>query len=275
VSVFAPVADTTAQEFRRVTEVTYLGYVHGTLAALARMRPRDRGVIVQVGSALAYRAIPLQAAYCAAKHAVKGFSESLRTELLHERSRVVVTQVHLPAMNTPQFEWSRAKLARRPQPVAPIFQPELAAEAVLVAAAGKQREIWLAAPTITAITAERTVPAVADRFLARRGFDSQQAEEPIEPERRDNLYAPLPGDWGAHGRFDDVARNRSVAWSMGRTLAQAQRWALRMMPVAFAAAGLLAVAAAKKNYSTARRATMDRRPFADAHRPQLAPAAYR
>ncbi len=210
VSVFAPVAETTAEEFRRVTEVTYLGYVHGTLAALRRMRARDRGTIVQVGSALAYRSIPLQAAYCAAKHAIHGFTESLRTELIHDGSQVHVTEVHLPAVNTPQFGWSRAKLPNEPQPVPPIYQPEVAADAIVFAATHRRREVWVAWPVAEAIVGERVAPGVADHYLARNGYDAQQTDVPISPRRRDNLYEPLPGDYGAHGTFDARARSLSV-----------------------------------------------------------------
>src|SRR5207248_1644201 len=160
-SVFSPVKAMRAEEFRRVTEVTYLGFVHGTLAALRRMRPRDRGTIVQVGSALAYRSIPLQAAYCAAKHAVRGFTESLRTELIHDGSRVHVTEVQLPAVNTPQFEWSRARLAREPQPVPPIYQPEVAADAIVFAATHLRREVWVAWPVAEAIVGEKVAPGFA------------------------------------------------------------------------------------------------------------------
>lgn len=211
VSVFAPIIETSPEEFRRVTEVTYLGYVHGTLSALKRMMARDRGTIVQVGSALAYRAIPLQAAYCAAKHAINGFTESLRSELLHDQSRVHVTEVHLPAVNTPQFDWSRAKLPGKPQPVPPIFQPEVAADAIVFAAEHRRRELWVGWPTMKAIAADKVAPGVVDRYLARYGYDSQQTSEAIEPDRRDNLYQPLPGDHGAHGRFDDQGRPSSAA----------------------------------------------------------------
>ncbi|OJY20444.1 MAG: short-chain dehydrogenase [Myxococcales bacterium 68-20] len=212
VSVFAPIVDTTPAEFKRVTEVTYLGYVHGTLAALRRMRPRNRGTIIQIGSALAYRSIPLQAAYCAAKHAVKGFSESLRTELLHDASKVRVTQVHLPAVNTPQFTWSRAKLPHEPQPVPPTFQPEVVADAVLYAATHDRREIWVGAPTALAIVAEKVAPDVADHYLASHGYESQQTKRPLDPHRPDNLFEPVPGDHGAHGPFDDLAKDRSTEW---------------------------------------------------------------
>lgn len=216
VSVFAPVIETTPEEYRRVTEVAYLGYVYGTLAALKRMRPRDRGTIIQIGSALAYRSIPLQSAYCAAKHAIKGFTESLRTELLHDESNVQVTMVHLPAVNTPQFSWSRVKLPNEPQPVPPIFQPELIADAVLDAAHHPRREVWVAWPTVKAILGERTVPWYADRYLAEHGYESQQTDVPVGPDRRDNLYEPVPGDHGAHGSFDRRAHRSSVAWWLSK-----------------------------------------------------------
>lgn len=216
VSVFAPIIETTPEEFRRVTEVTYLGYVHGTLAALERMRMRNRGVIVQIGSALAYRAIPLQAAYCAAKHAINGFTESLRSELLHDKSNIHVTEVHLPAVNTPQFSWSRAKLPFEPQPVPPIFQPEMVADAVLYAARHRRREIWLGWPTVKAITGDKIMPGYIDHYLAKNGYDSQQTDVPIPEGRRDNLYEPLPGDHGAHGRFDARAKPTSIEWLLSK-----------------------------------------------------------
>jgi NAD(P)-dependent dehydrogenase (short-subunit alcohol dehydrogenase family) len=209
-TVFAPVTQTAPDEFRRATEVTYLGYVWGTLAALRRMLPRDRGTIVQVGSALAYRSIPLQAPYCAAKHAVHGFTQSLRTELLHEGSSVRVTEVQLPALNTPQFEWGRAKLPRHPQPVPPIFQPEVAAKAIEHAAEHAPRELLVAWPTVKAVLGERIAPGLLDRYLARSGYDSQQTKEPLEGEREGNLIEPVPGEPGAHGRFDDRAKRRSL-----------------------------------------------------------------
>lgn len=212
VSVFAPISETTPDEFKRVTEVTYLGYVHGTLAALSRMRRRDRGRIVQINSALAYRAIPLQAAYCAAKHAIKGFTESLRTELLHERSKVRISEIFLPAVNTPQFSWSRAKLPHKPQPVPPIFQPELVADAVVFATEKDRKKVWLAWPTVKAIMGEKLATRIADRYLATHGYSSQQTDEPIEPGRRDNLYEPVPGDHGAHGTFGARARRTSIEW---------------------------------------------------------------
>lgn len=211
-SVFAPFVETTNEEIRRVTEVTYLGYVHGTRAALSRMLPRDRGTIVQVGSALAYRAIPLQGAYCAAKHAVRGLTSSIRSELLHRRSRVRLAEVQLPAVNTPQFEWSRAKLPRAPQPVPPIFQPELPAEAIVRAAITGKRETWLAWPTVKAILSAKIAPRLGDRYLAATGFEGQMTKKPLSPERPDNLFHPVPGDHGAHGTFDRRAKRRSVMW---------------------------------------------------------------
>ena len=208
-TVFAPVSDTTPDEFRRATEVTYLGSVWGTMSALRRMRPRDSGVIVQVGSALAYRGIPLQAAYCGSKHALQGFLESLRAELHHEDSHVHLTMVQLPALNTPQFTWSRAKLPRSPQPVPPIFQPEVAADAIVWAASHPRRELMVGWPTVKAIVGNALVPGIADRYLARNGFDAQQTDEPVDPDRADNLFEPVPGDQGAHGPFDDQSRARS------------------------------------------------------------------
>jgi short-subunit dehydrogenase len=209
-SVFSPVKEMKADEYRRVTEVTYLGYVYGTLAALKRMLPRDRGKIVQVGSALAKRSIPLQSAYCAAKHAVEGFTESLRVELLHDESRVKVTMVQMPALNTPQFGWVKSRLPRRAQPVPPIFQPEVAARAVYWAAHHDRRELYVGLSTVEAITAEKVAPALADAYLARTGYESQQTGEPEDPDRPDNLWEPVPGDHGAHGVFDARARGTSL-----------------------------------------------------------------
>jgi NAD(P)-dependent dehydrogenase (short-subunit alcohol dehydrogenase family) len=219
-SVFSPVRDMLAEEIRRVTEVTYLGTVHGTLAALRHMLPRDRGVIVQVGSALAYRAIPLQAAYCGAKHATLGFTESLRTELLHDGSAVQVCNVHLPAVNTPQFDWSKSRMPREAQPVPPIFQPEVAARAIVHVAEHPRREMLVAFPTWKAVLADRVAPGMADHYLARTGFSSQQTDEPRDPRGPFNLWAPVPGDHGAHGRFDARATDHSaMLWlSMHREL---------------------------------------------------------
>ncbi|HUS13256.1 MAG TPA: SDR family oxidoreductase [Pyrinomonadaceae bacterium] len=205
VSVFSPVKKMTAEEYKRVTEVTYLGVVYGTLAALKRMLPRDRGVIVQVGSALAYRGIPLQSAYCAAKHAIQGFNDSLRSELIHDKSNVRVTMVQLPAMNTPQFSWVKSRLPRKPQPVPPIYQPEIGADAVLFAAHHDRREMYVGYPTVEAIIGDKIAPAFADWYLADNGYDAQQTNEPVEPDRRENLWEPVPGDHGAHGTFGDRA----------------------------------------------------------------------
>jgi NAD(P)-dependent dehydrogenase (short-subunit alcohol dehydrogenase family) len=209
-TVFAPVGDTTPEEFRRATEVTYLGSVWGTMAALRRMVPRDQGTIVQVGSALAYRSIPLQAAYCGAKHAIRGFLESLRTELLHDGSNVRVTMVELPAHNTPQFSWSRAKMPRGPQPVPPIFQPELAAEAIMYAAQNQRRELVVGWPAVKAIYGEKVAPGLLDRYLARNGYDAQQTDEPVDPNRPDNLFQPVLGAQAAHGPFDDTSQGHSA-----------------------------------------------------------------
>jgi NAD(P)-dependent dehydrogenase (short-subunit alcohol dehydrogenase family) len=209
VSVFSPVKEMTAADYRRVTEVTYLGYVYGTQTALRRMLPRDHGTIVQVGSALAYRGIPLQSAYCAAKHAIEGFTESLRCELIHDRSSVKVTMVQMPAMNTPQFSWVKSRLPRKPQPVPPIYQPEVAAEAVYHAAHHYRREWYVGGSTVVAITGTKMFPGLGDWYLGRTGYDSQQYDGAADPDRPNNLYDPLPGDHGAHGAFDARATSRS------------------------------------------------------------------
>ena len=210
VSVFSPAIQMTSEEFKRVTEVTYLGTVHGTMAALKRMLPRDRGVIIQVGSALAYRAIPLQSAYCAAKHAVQGFTESVRCELQHDGSRVQLCMVNLPALNTPQFRWVKSRLPREPRPVPPIYQPEVAASAIVWTASHPVRELNVGSPTVLALLADKLAPGVADGYLAKTGYDAQQTNEPVRPDRADNLWAPLPGDPGAHGDFDAAARPTSL-----------------------------------------------------------------
>ncbi len=209
-SVFSPVKEMTADEYKRVTEVTYLGYVNGTLAALKRMLPRDRGTIVQVGSALAYRGIPLQSAYCGAKHAVQGFTESLRCELYHDKSNVWVTMVQMPALNTPQFGWVKSRLPHKAQPVPPIYQPEVAARAIVWAAHHRRRELNVGASTLLAVIANKLMPGVLDHYLGRTGYDSQQTTERDDPGRRDNLWDPVDGDHGAHGAFDDRAHDGSV-----------------------------------------------------------------
>jgi NAD(P)-dependent dehydrogenase (short-subunit alcohol dehydrogenase family) len=235
-SVFSPVIKMRAEEYRRVTEVTYLGYVYGTLSALRRMRPRDRGCIVQVGSALAYRGIPLQSAYCAAKHAVQGFMDSLHAELIHDESNVRVTMVQLPAVNTPQFSWVKSRMPNEPQPVGPIFQPEVAARAVYWAAHNERRELYVGWPTVKAIVGNKLAPELADWYVAHRAYEEQQTDEPVAPDRRDNLWEPVPGDHGARGRFDERASDTS-----------AQLWATTHRGL-FALAGvgaLLGAAAAK------------------------------
>ena len=210
-TIFAPVSEIRADEFRRATEVTYLGTVHGTMAALRRMRSRDRGTIVQIGSALAYRAIPLQSAYCGAKFAVRGFTDSVRTELLHEHSRVWITMVQLPAINTPQFSWGRTRLPEHPMPVPPIFQPEVAARAVYWSATHRRRELIVGAPSLKAIRGTQIAPALADRYLARDGYRAQQIKGvPVSPDRPDNLFEPVPEVAATHGRFDSEAHATSV-----------------------------------------------------------------
>lgn len=214
-SVFAPFEQITPDEFRRVTEVSYLGYVYGTHAALARMKPRDRGTIVQVGSALAYRGIPLQTAYCGAKHAIQGFNEALRCELLHSKSGVRTTMVQLPAVNTPQFTWLRSRLRRHAQPVPPIYQPEVAAGAIVYAADHpRRREYWVGASTAGTLLANAVAPGLLDRYLARTGVDSQQTGQPHDPQAPGNLWKPEDDaeghDFGAHGEFDDRSKSRSV-----------------------------------------------------------------
>ena len=209
-TIFAPFVEITPEEFKRATEVTYLGQVYGTMAALKRMKPRDRGAIIQVGSALAYRSIPLQSPYCGAKHAIVGFTDSLRSELIHDRSKVHITVVHLPAMNTPQFNWCRTRLPRHPQPVPPIFQPEVAARAIVWAASHKRREVYVGGPTVEAIYGQEIAPSYADRYLAKNAYDGQQTDEPVSPHRLDNLFEPVEGDYAAHGIFDDRAKDFSV-----------------------------------------------------------------
>jgi short-subunit dehydrogenase len=209
-SVFSPIKKMMADEFKRVTEVTYLGYVYGTLAALRRMLPRDRGIILQVGSALAYRGIPLQAAYCASKHAIQGFCDSLRCELLHDKSNVRVTMIQMPAMNTPQFGWVKSRLPHKAQPVPPIYEPEVAAEAVVYASHHSRREMFVGMPTIEAIVGDKIAPALLDHYLARTGYDSQQYDGSEDGNRPDNLYQPVPGDHGSHGNFDRRAKKFSL-----------------------------------------------------------------
>jgi NADP-dependent 3-hydroxy acid dehydrogenase YdfG len=246
-SVFSPVKQMRADEYRRVTEVTYLGYVHGTLAAYRRMAARDRGVIVQVGSALAYRSIPLQSAYCAAKHAIAGFTDSLRCELIHDHSHVRVTMVNMPALNTPQFDWVRSRLRGKGQPVPPIFEPEVAARAILHAAEHPRRELQVGRSTYLALWGQKLAPGLLDWYLGRTGYASQQTAEPEDAERPDNLDAPVDAtvDHGAHGRFD----RRAERWSPALQLTIHRRLALG----AAAVASIAAIGAVRLGPALARR----------------------
>lgn len=210
-SVFSPFKEMTAEEFRRVTEVTYLGFVHGTMSALKRMLSRDRGTVVQVGSALAHRSIPLQSAYCGAKHAIAGFTDSIRCELIHDNSKVHITMVDMPALNTPQFGWVKSRLEHKAQPVPPIFEPEVAARAIYWAAHHRRRELWVGGSTAVAIAGNKFFPGLGDWYLGRTGYDSQQHDGPEDPKRRNNLWEPVDDrrDFGAHGSFDARARSSS------------------------------------------------------------------
>jgi NAD(P)-dependent dehydrogenase (short-subunit alcohol dehydrogenase family) len=214
-TIFAPVKEIEPADFERATRVTYLGTVHGTMAALERMRERDRGTIVQVGSALAYRAIPLQSAYCGAKFAVRGFTDSVRTELMHEGSGVWISMVQLPAVNTPQFSWCRTRLPDHPQPVPPIYQPDVPAEAVYFAAHHRRRELWVGWGAVKAIAGNQVAPSFADWYLARQGYESQQmAGKPVDYDRPDNLFEPVPSEAATHGIFDREASDRSpLLWA--------------------------------------------------------------
>ncbi len=211
-TVFSPVSKLTAAEVERGTRVTYLGQVHGMMAALSRMRTRNRGTIVNVGSALAYRSVPLQSVYCGAKAAIRGFTDSLRSEIIHDKLRVHLTMVDLPAVNTPQFDWALNKMGQRAQPVPPIFQPEVPARAIFFAATHKRRDVWLGFPTVRAILANRVAPGLIDRYLAKAGYTGQLTDQREPADAPANLFEPVPGDYGAHGRFDN--RARSGSWEM-------------------------------------------------------------
>ena len=208
-TVFSPFKEVSPEEYKRATEVAYLGYVYGTMAALKRMLPRDRGTIVQVGSALSYRGIPLQAAYCGAKFAIRGFTDSVRTELMHEGSNVHLTMVQLPALNTPQFDVGRTHLPRHPQPAPPIFQPEVAADAIFWAAHHKRQEVYVGTSTVATILGNKAAPWLADRYLARTGYGAQQTDRRVAPDRPDNLYQPVGGEHGAHGALNEEGYGRS------------------------------------------------------------------
>jgi NAD(P)-dependent dehydrogenase (short-subunit alcohol dehydrogenase family) len=231
-TIFAPFTEITPEEYQRATEVTYLGFVWGTMSALKRMVPRDRGVVVQVGSALAYRSIPLQSVYCGAKAAIRGFTDSVRTELLHNSSNVRITMVQMPGLNTPQFDWCRNKMPNKPQPVPPIYEPEIAADAIFWAAHHDRRQLYVGGSSVGSIIGNKVAPGLLDKHLARTGYQSQQTPEPAPPDRKDNLFEPVPGDHGAHGAFDDKAHAVSP-----------QLWAATHRPwLAAAGAGLGALA---------------------------------
>ncbi|MGH8995312.1 MAG: SDR family oxidoreductase [Acidimicrobiales bacterium] len=235
-SVFSPFMETEIEDFERATAVDYFGFVHGTRAALEHMIPRDRGVVVQVSSALAFRSIPLQAAYCGSKHAIVGFTEALRTELMHDKSKVKVTMVHMPAMNTPQFGWVRSTLPGQARPVAPVYQPEVGARAVAFAAAHpRRRGYYVGMSTVATVVGNKVAPGLLDRYLARQGYQAQQSKSADSPSRPDNLYAPVDRDPGAHGRFDDEAHSRSAQW----WVTAHRRALLAGLTGAAAAAGLL------------------------------------
>lgn len=209
-TIFCDLLHVTPEDFKRATEVTYLGTVWGTMAALKRMKPRNCGAIVQVGSALAYRSIPLQAPYCGAKSAIRGFTDSLRSELIHDKSMVYLTMVHLSAFNTPQFDWGRTCLPDQPKPLGKIFQPEVAARGIYWAALHRRRELWVGWPAVQAILGTRVIPGTLDRMLAFTAYEGQEGKKPVSPQRRDNLYQPVPGDHGTHGRFDSKALTGSA-----------------------------------------------------------------
>ncbi|HEV8291640.1 MAG TPA: SDR family oxidoreductase [Tepidisphaeraceae bacterium] len=235
VSMYAPFMEMSPEEFRHITAVTYFGYVYGTQSALKRMLPRDRGVIIQIGSALAHRSIPLQSAYCGAKHAINGFTESVRTELLHQGSKVRLSIVSLPGVNTTQFEWTKNKMPNKPRPTGPIFQPEVAAQAVAFVADHDRKEIYVGGPTVESVVGEKIAPRLMDRYLAHAAWEGAFRDEPDDPNRPDDFWQPVPGDHGAHGPFDRIAKARSIQlWiTMHRRLLMAALGA-----IAFAACGL-------------------------------------
>jgi short-subunit dehydrogenase len=209
-TIYSPFHLISAEDYKRATEVTYLGAVYGTMAALRRMRAKDRGIIIQVGSALAYRAIPLQSPYCGAKFAMRGFTDALRSELLHDRSKIRISMVHLPALNTPQFDWGKNQMPMRPKPVPPIFEPEMAAEAIFWASLHKRREVYVGLPTWKTIWVNKLIPGYIDRYLARTGYEGQQSNQPADPSSPNNLWRPVSGDFATHGRFDKCAKPGTV-----------------------------------------------------------------
>jgi short-subunit dehydrogenase len=242
VTVFGPVWQITPEEFRRVTEVTYLGQVHGTMAALRHMRPRNRGKIIQIGSALAYRGIPLQSAYCGAKHAIRGFTNSLRTELIHQRSAIELTIMELPAVNTPQFDWARTRMARQPRPVAPVVQPEVIARAVFDAVRHPRREYWIGWSTLKVILGNMVLPGFLDRYLAKVAFEGQETERSVSLDREDNLVTPVHSLHRTRGRFGNEAENHAVVTNG----ALARLAPVLIGGVLLFTSGMLAVASARK-----------------------------
>lgn len=248
VSVFSPAKQMTPAEYQRVTAVTYLGYVYGTLAALKRMLPRDRGRIIQVGSALAYRGIPLQSAYCGAKHAIQGFTESVRCELIHEKSNVRISMVQMPALNTPQFAWTKSRMPRKAQPVPPIYQPEVAADAIVYAARHYRREWYVGASTAVVIAGNKLLPALGDWYLAKTGYEAQMYDGAADPGQPNNLYEPLPGDYGARGAFSE--RAEAFSWQLW---ANQHRGLLTL--VGLGLAGLVGTALLTRGTEQTRRAT--------------------
>ncbi|TFZ01049.1 SDR family oxidoreductase [Ramlibacter rhizophilus] len=240
VTIVAPVKQIEPEEFRRVTEVSYHGTVWGSLAALKRMRPRNRGSIVQVGSALAYRSIPLQAPYCGAKHAVRGFTESLRTELIYENSAIHLGMVELPAVNTPQFEWCRTRMSGHPKPLGTIYQPEVPARAVLQTVETGRRETYVAFSSAMAIWGDKLAPGLMDHYLAHKAYDGQQMDEPLAADRKDNLFDPVPGDFSAHGRFDAEASPHSTSQRMNLHLPWLLPCAAGLLALTLVAAGTAA-----------------------------------
>ncbi|MCY0386677.1 SDR family oxidoreductase [Robbsia sp. Bb-Pol-6] len=229
-TVFAPVSKLTPEEFERGTRVTYLGQVHGTMSALSRMRVRDRGTIVNVGSALGYRSVPLQSIYCGAKFAIRGFTDALRSEIIHDRLKVHLTMVDLPAVNTPQFDWAKNKMGVKAKPVAPIFEPEVAARAIFFGATHKRREVWLGFPTVKAILANRIAPGLIDKYLASSGYSGQLTDEPLAADAPSNLFEAVPGHYGAHGRFDSESREHS--WEMFTDRHRGFFWAFAALSLA-------------------------------------------
>ena len=222
-TVFAPVSKLTPEEFERGTRVTYLGQVHGTMAALSRMRTRNRGTIVNVGSALGYRSVPLQSIYCGAKFAIRGFTDALRSEIIHDKLDVHLTMVDLPAVNTPQFDWAMNKMGKKAQPVAPIFQPEVPARAIFFAATHRRRQVWVGFPTVKAILANRIAPGLIDRYLASAGYKGQLTDQPLPADAPANLFEPVPGYYSTHGRFD--GQSKSHSWEMFTDRHRTAAWA--------------------------------------------------